>query len=523
MIDLLNSISQSWWNWMAPMFWQVSLLIIIISVIDLLIRNWVWPQIRYVLWSLILLKLLIPPTWTTNSSVIPNIQLAIENNIGVELVNKDEAQPHLPGSESLTKPIIQDETKLNEKSFELNDQNKNLSISQLSNLSWRFYLMAVWILGIALFAGLLIRRISKIRKWHEEQEKRKNIPVWFHELLLKTAKKLSNVRLPSIVFSNEAVTPAVYGVFHPVLLLPEKYIDALSKEEAEHVLLHELAHVKRGDLIVHGICLLLQIVYWFNPLFIWARKQMKHLREICCDLTIANVLREKTVGYRQTLVNTARELLTESLEPGMGILGLFEEPFRLISRLKWLEKKTWENRRMASGIAIVVGLLFTAFVLPMGNIENNNLFYPDKSISEISEVDNLKEKIELLNKELNKAFIEWDLETITTYYTEDIILDQDGRPSLVGKETVTNDYYQQKLSGVKFISLEGFIVDLWKDGDNISVIETFLYSISLKHPDVKISGSGKSYTIWQIQKNGSLKIKYSIFNTNSPLPNISEN
>jgi beta-lactamase regulating signal transducer with metallopeptidase domain/ketosteroid isomerase-like protein len=523
MIDLLNSFSQTWWNWMAPMFWQVSLLIIIISVIDLLIRNWAWPQIRYTLWSLILLKLLIPPTWTTNSSIIPNMQLIIEKEIGVEIVNKDEVQPIPLVSESLTKPIIPDETKLNGKSFELNEQNNNYSYSQLSNLSWKFYLMALWILGIALFAGLLIRRISKLRKWHEEQEKRKNIPAWFHELLLKTAKKLSIERLPSIVFSIEAVTPAVYGVFHPVLLLPEKYIDALSEEEAEHVLLHELAHVKRGDLIVHGICLLLQIIYWFNPLLIWARKQMKHIREICCDLTIANVLRDKTVGYRQTLVNTARELLTESLEPGMGLLGLFEEPFRLISRLKWLEKKSWENRRMASGVAIAVGLLFTAFVLPMGNIENNNLFYPDKSISEISEIDNLKEKIELLNKELNTAFIEWDLESIPNYYTEDIILDQDGRPSLVGKETVTNDYYQQKSSGVKFISLDNFIVDLWKDGENISVVETFLYSISLKHPNVTISGSGKAYTIWQAQKDGSLKIKYSIFNTDSPLPIISEN
>jgi hypothetical protein len=44
------------------MFWQVGLLILLIGGIDRLIRKWAWPQLRYALWSLILVKLLLPPT-----------------------------------------------------------------------------------------------------------------------------------------------------------------------------------------------------------------------------------------------------------------------------------------------------------------------------------------------------------------------------------------------------------------------------------------------------------------------------
>ncbi|MGD9161399.1 MAG: M56 family metallopeptidase [Desulfobacteraceae bacterium] len=113
----------------------------------------------------------------------------------------------------------------------------------------------------------------------------------------------------------------------------------------EHVMLHELCHLKRGDLLVHWFCIALQIVYWFNPLLIWSRRQMRHICEICCDLSVANVLREKTAAYRETLLRTARELFAESLEPSIGFLGIFEEPFRLVPRLKWLEKRSWKNRK----------------------------------------------------------------------------------------------------------------------------------------------------------------------------------
>ena len=62
MIELLNHIARLWWDWTASMFWQVGLLILVIGCIDLLTRKWAWPQLRYALWSLILVKLLLPPT-----------------------------------------------------------------------------------------------------------------------------------------------------------------------------------------------------------------------------------------------------------------------------------------------------------------------------------------------------------------------------------------------------------------------------------------------------------------------------
>jgi hypothetical protein len=215
------------------------------------------------------------------------------------------------------------------------------------------------------FLFLLVARMVKLRRWHQRHKQRHSVPPWFHELLVKASRQLNLGRLPAIVFSREAVTPAVYGIVRPVLLLPERYWTDLTPEEAELVLLHELCHLKRGDLWVHGVTLLLQVVYWFNPFLIWAMRQLRHVREMCCDQTLAARLGDRTEVYRQTLLNTARQLLTERVEPGMGLLGVFEEPFWLVSRIRWLEKKSWQNRKTVAATATVLVLAIGTLVLPM--------------------------------------------------------------------------------------------------------------------------------------------------------------
>ncbi|MBN1350558.1 DUF4412 domain-containing protein [candidate division KSB1 bacterium] len=368
MIENINAVSQLWWQWMSAMFWQVSLLILLITAIDVLIRKWAYPQLRYALWLLVLLKLVLPPDWSSSSSVVSRATLLIQNHLTQQLGIQGRQQhdlSHAEVTESQDRDSMPQNTQPAAISAAPGSISQSSPESRQGGLSWQALLLAIWLLGMVLFSMLLLLKISKLRRWHRQQQARQTIPEWFHELMLQTARRLKLEQLPAIVFSDAAVTPAVYGVFRPVLLLPANYAETLSREQAEHVLLHELAHLKRGDLWLHAFCLLLQIVYWFNPMLIWARKQMKHVREICCDLTIANILREKTTRYRQTLLNTARELLTESVEPGMGLLGVFEEPFRLVARLKWLEKKTWQRRNLASAITGCVIIIMIPLVLPM--------------------------------------------------------------------------------------------------------------------------------------------------------------
>lgn len=143
----------------------------------------------------------------------------------------------------------------------------------------------------------------------------------------------------------------------------------MSKLDTEHILLHELAHIKRGDLWVHAVYMTLQIVYWFNPLLWLIRRTLQNLRELCYDATVAKLLKNNTVHYRQTLLETARRLLAEPVDPGLGLLGLFENSNWLVARLKWLERKTWKNRRLRIATIILLVGIMTACVMPMARKE----------------------------------------------------------------------------------------------------------------------------------------------------------
>jgi beta-lactamase regulating signal transducer with metallopeptidase domain len=304
MIAQFNEIAQIWWQWMAGMFWQVSLLVILMTILDMAIRRWVWPQLRYALWALVFLKLIIPPTWQMPTSIISWLQPQVEEQISFQIGEKRSV----------------DESLFNL----LNQKQDNKTI--VSRPTLKSLLFLTWFGGMTVFTLLLLKKMSRLRKWNQAQDDR-DVPLWFNELLINTSQRLNLKSTPAVIFSKDVVSPAVFGILRPSLLLPTGYLDKVSEEQAEHVLLHELCHLKRGDLWTHAFCLILQIVYWFNPFLIWTRRQMRHVGEICCDLSVANVLREKTKAYRDTLLSTARELLTERVEPSLGLLGLFEEPF----------------------------------------------------------------------------------------------------------------------------------------------------------------------------------------------------
>ncbi|MBW7991705.1 MAG: hypothetical protein FVQ84_17050, partial [Planctomycetes bacterium] len=161
------------------------------------------------------------------------------------------------------------------------------------------------------------------------------------------------------------------------------YLSKMTRRDAEHMLLHEFAHIKRGDLWVHGFYMLLQVVYWYNPLLWLVRNQMHHLREMCCDATVARLLKERISEYRQMLIDVARRFLTKTTEPGLGLLGLFEDSNRLLVRLNWLKKETWRYQKMKKLTIITTIVLMLAFVLPMAQAR-------DKSSTEDSSADSVK-------------------------------------------------------------------------------------------------------------------------------------
>ncbi len=381
MTESLNHIAESWYLWMLPMLWQVAVLIAIVWAADFLIRKWVWPQVRYALWLLVLVKLVLPPSLTSPTSFTAEIPFLAQKAVKVQ-INQPKTTPEIV---SVTKPVesvgktttenvpLYAETSAEPIPANITTQPAEI-VPATAALSWKAYAFFVWLAGIAVLSIWLIIRLAGLRREHLKSNQQANLPDRFKELIAATAQKLRLKKIPQVILTNKVCCPAVFGVFRPVLLIPADKLAKLTRQDAEHILLHELAHIKRGDLFVHAIYIILQIAYWFNPLLWLIRRQLQNLRELCCDATVARILREKTFGYRETLLETARQLLAEPVDPGLGLLGLFENSNRLIDRLRWLEKKSWKNRPLRILTIFVLVCLMATCVLPMAKFDSPPTF-----------------------------------------------------------------------------------------------------------------------------------------------------
>jgi len=128
------------------------------------------------------------------------------------------------------------------------------------------------------------------------------------------------------------------------------------------------------------------------------------------------------------------------------------------------------------------------------------------------QIDSLKQKIDAANKIIDKASIDYDYETWAQYYTEDVIVLPNNEPMIQGKEALIENEKKSEKSGIKVKSIESTLVKLFSSGNLIH--EVGKYKITLLIPGVPfdIVDTGKYLVIWEIQDDGSIKIKLETWN-----------
>jgi beta-lactamase regulating signal transducer with metallopeptidase domain len=85
-----------------------------------------------------------------------------------------------------------------------------------------------------------------------------------------------------LAHSSVVGTPLTWGWIRPIVLLPSRSA-AWPLERRRVALLHELAHVERGDYLSQLAGTLVCAVYWFHPLVWWAAGRLRSESEHACD------------------------------------------------------------------------------------------------------------------------------------------------------------------------------------------------------------------------------------------------
>lgn len=93
------------------------------------------------------------------------------------------------------------------------------------------------------------------------------------------------VRLEGNVYISDRISaPAVYGILRPRIILPSAYRE--QEDRLPYVLMHESAHIRRGDNLLRVIACVLVCVHWFNPMCWVLLKCFLSDMELACDETV---------------------------------------------------------------------------------------------------------------------------------------------------------------------------------------------------------------------------------------------
>jgi len=105
---------------------------------------------------------------------------------------------------------------------------------------------------------------------------------WQHRVdALRSALRIS--RAVAVRPADDAASPFTARALRPVLWLPVSRLTALSPEQRDAILLHELAHVRRLDWLWNGLQCTLEALLFFHPAVWWLGRRIREEREHACD------------------------------------------------------------------------------------------------------------------------------------------------------------------------------------------------------------------------------------------------
>ncbi len=177
------------------------------------------------------------------------------------------------------------------------------------------------------------------------------------------AERLGLSRRVKVVTWDGPAMPMTWGALRPVVLLPAVARSWPAARRRE-VLLHELAHVRRGDWTARLMAALICALHWFNPLAWMAARRLRDEQELACDdAVLASGARPS--DYASHLLEVARGLRSPFITAGATVA--MARPSQLTGRLlAVLDDSRAHVARSSRRAARAVWCAGLAAVLPLG-------------------------------------------------------------------------------------------------------------------------------------------------------------
>jgi beta-lactamase regulating signal transducer with metallopeptidase domain/peroxiredoxin/protocatechuate 3,4-dioxygenase beta subunit len=217
------------------------------------------------------------------------------------------------------------------------------------------YLTAVSLILMRL--GVSLSAIATMRRKCEPVDE----PAWLAGLE-RAKSRLGIARSVRILASERISVPIAIGWLRPAIVLPRSLTGPAASGFVDAVLLHELAHIRRGDYGWNLVRRVVQALYWPHPLVWPLGRIIGEVREQACDDLCVHVLGGPD-GYHDSLVEVAAGLVVRP-EPALGMA--MARSTALGRRIAWIHRTRGTSDcllRWPARLAVAVAIISVAGVI----------------------------------------------------------------------------------------------------------------------------------------------------------------
>ncbi len=229
-----------------------------LTVVPAVLMAWVWwlhwgsARVRWVLAGLLLLKLVMPElpgwSWTVPLPKAMEWSRAMSGPEAVVVAEEVTAIPFEPVSAAAGGPA---------------------------------WWAVAWGLGVVFFGGVWVASFGRVNGMIRRN--RVATPARLVRLVAEEAQRLGLRESPELCVLRGWGQAAVHGCWRARVLLPASWVQGLGEEELRAVLRHELAHVRRKDVLWSALGYAVAALHWFHPLGWLALRRLRAEAELLCD------------------------------------------------------------------------------------------------------------------------------------------------------------------------------------------------------------------------------------------------
>ncbi len=347
-VEPLNDLGTRFADFALPMFFQSAALIVVLFVFDLLLRNKVRATYRYAVWMLVLIKLILPSI-AGFAGRAPHIGCLQTRRVYTHFQFQLQT---LRFGHSRWSILI-----------EYPARPVPISASKSGKQTvptTQTILFVTWLTNVVAMAIFVFWQMRNVVRMIQQSTKASETA----QALLNSCRQQLGIKTAIQVRCADIGSPAICGVFRTVILIPPGLASSLNSLELRSVLLHELAHYKRGDLWVNHAQILLQIFYWYNPLLWLANATIRHAREQATDEMVLVAMGGDAPAYPLALLRVAKLSLNRPFA-ALGLMGILEPGRGLAQRILSIANRPIPRTAKIGARGMVALMLLALVTLPM--------------------------------------------------------------------------------------------------------------------------------------------------------------